>query len=402
MQEMEKVTKYKNNGLIWKLFILIFLLLIGFLIYIFFIQTDKVEGYRYVTKPIKKGDLVITVSATGNVQPVEEISVGSEVSGTIEKVFVDYNDRVKKGELLAQIDKTKYLSSYKKVKASLSVLQASLDNMNAQLYHADSIITRDKMLKKETKGILPSKSDWDKDWATYLSAKAQVASVKAQINQAKQDYISSEYDLQRTNVYSPVDGTILVRSIDPGQTVAASFQTPVLFLIAKDLTKMELQASIDEADIGKVKENQEATFSVDAYPNMIFHTKISQVRVNSAIVDGVVTFLAIMKFENKQLLLKPGMSADIDITTKNIKNAFIVPKSALIFIPIVPEEKKLFAPRKTPKLKLDPKPHLWILENGVPKKIYVQLLGSNGALSAIASDEIKENQQVIITQEKNK
>lgn len=402
MQQMEKVTKYKNTGLVWKLSVLIFLLLIGFLVYIFFIQTDKVEGYTYVTQPIKKGNLAIIVSTTGNVQPVEEISVGSEVSGTIEKVFVDYNNHVKKGELLAQIDKTKYLSSYKKVKASLSVLQASLDNMKAQLYNANATISRDKTLKKETKGILPSQSDWDKDWATYLSAKAEVESVKAQINQTKQDLISSEYDLQKTNVYSPVDGTILSRNIDPGQTVAASFQTPVLFLIAKDLTKMELQASIDEADIGKVKEDQKATFSVDAYPDKLFHTKISQVRVNSTIVDGVVTFLTIMKFENRQLLLKPGMSADIDITTKNIKNTLIVPKSALIFIPIIAKEKKLFAPGKTKKLKLDPKPHVWILENNVPKKIYVQLLGSNGALSAIASDEIKENQKVIITQEKSK
>lgn len=402
MQQMEKVTKYKNTGLVWKLSVLIFLFLIGFLVYIFFIQTDKVEGYTYVTQPIKKGNLAIIVSSTGNVQPVEEISVGSEVSGTIEKVFVDYNNHVKKGELLAQIDKTKYLSSYKKVKASLSVLQASLDNMKAQLYNANATISRDKTLKKETKGILPSQSDWDKDWATYLSAKAEVESVKAQINQTKQDLISSEYDLQKTNVYSPVDGTILSRNIDPGQTVAASFQTPVLFLIAKDLTKMELQASIDEADIGKVKEDQKATFSVDAYPDKLFHTKISQVRVNSTIVDGVVTFLTIMKFENRQLLLKPGMSADIDITTKNIKNTLIVPKSALIFIPIVAKEKKLFAPGKTQKLKLDPKPHLWILENNVPKKIYVQILGSNGALSAIASDEIKENQKVIITQEKSK
>jgi len=400
MNEMDKVTHYKNSGLTWKVLLLLFISIVIFTVYkLFFEQTQRQE-YNYVTKSITKGDFVISVSATGNLKPLEEISVGSEISGTIEKVFVDYNDVVKKGELLAQIDKTKYMSSYKKTKASLSVFEASLDNAKAQLYSANATVERNKMLQQETNGMLPSKSDWDRDWAAYLSAKAQAASVTAQINQVKQDFISSEYDLKRTNIYSPFDGTILVRNIDPGQTVAASFQTPVLFKIAKDLKQMQLQASIDEADIGKIKENQPVTFSVDAYPDKEFNTTISQIRVNSQIIDGVVTFLAIMDFDNKELLLKPGMSADIDITTQTIKEALIVPKSALIFIPVKPEEKKLFASKRASELKVDPKPHLWILDNGQPKKIYVKVLGSSGSMSAIASGKIKEGQQVIISQEK--
>ena len=402
MEEMKKVTSYKKSGLTWKIFLLLFALIIAFIGYKVFIPKEQENEFTYTTKPITKEDLSLIVSATGNIQPVEQISVGSEVSGTIEKVFVDYNDVVKKGQLLAQIDKTKYESNLKKSQASLSVMQASLQNMIAQLYNANATMSRDKMLRESTNDALPSKSDWDKDWAAYLGAKAQVASAQAQINQAKQDLVSAQYDFKRTNVYSPVDGTILVRSIDPGQTVAASFQTPVLFQIAKDLTKMELQASIDEADIGKVKDGQTVSFNVDAYPEMTFNTTIKQVRVNSAVVDGVVTFLAIMDFDNSKLLLRPGMSADIDITTKTLKNALIVPKAALLYIPIKPDIKTFFSSKPAQKIEIDPKPHIWILQDKQPKKIYVKVLGSNGALSAIESDEIKENMPVIVTQEKRK
>jgi HlyD family secretion protein len=400
MQVMEKVIKYKKSGLMWRIFITIFLLILSFIAYKIFVPNAPKNEFTYVTEPLKKADLTITVSATGNIQPVEQVNVGSEVSGTIEKVFVDYNDVVKEGELLAQIDKTKYASNFKKTEAALVSANANLQNMKAGLYKAESIISRDKMLRTSTNGALPSKNDWDSDWSAYLAAQAQINSVKAQIIQAKQDLISSQYDLQKTNIYSPVNGTILARSIDPGQTVAASFQTPVLFSIAKDLTKMQLQATIDEADIAKVKENQNVTFTVDAYPHMKFETSISQVRVNSAIVDGVVTYLAIMDYNNSKLLLRPGMSADIDITTETVKNTLLVSKAALLFIPVKPQAKTFFGSKSEDKIVVDPKPHIWVLKNNVPKKIYVKLLGNSGAISAISSNELKENDPIIITQEK--
>ncbi len=402
MQEMQKVIDYKNRGLLWKFLLIVFLLVLGFIGYKIFVPQEQENDFTYVTEPIKKGNLLMSVSATGNIQPVETISVGSEASGIIKDVFVDYNDVVKKGQILARIDKTKYESAVNKTKASLAVVQASLENMEALLYAANATIKRDEMLQKSSKGTLPSKSDWDKDWSAFLVAKAQVTSAKAQINQAKQDVISAEYDLKKTNIYSPVDGTILVRSVDSGQTVTASFQTPVLFLIAKDLTKMELQASIDEADISKVQEEQNASFSVEAYPEMFFHTQINQVRVNSAIVDGVVTFLAIMDFNNSQLLLKPGMSADIDITIKTITNKFIVSKAALLYIPVKAKVKKFLFSNPDEKIKIDPKPHVWVLENNKPKKVYVKILGNSATNSAIESDELKENDAIIITQEKRK
>ena len=401
MDEMNKVTQYKKSGLIWKIFVAAFVVILGFIAYKFLVPKEEKNEFTYVSEPLKKGSLTVSVSATGNIQPVEQVNVGSEVSGTIEKVFVDYNDVVKKGQLLAQIDRTKYESSLKKAQASLASANANLQNMQAGLYKAESIISRDKMLRESTNGALPSKNDWDNDYASYMMAKAQISSAKAQIEQAEQGLISAQYDLQKTNIYSPVDGTILVKSVDAGQTVAASFQTPTLFSIAKDLTKMQLQATIDEADIAKVKKDQNVSFNVDAYPHTEFKTSISQVRVNSAIVDGVVTYLAIMDYDNSKLLLRPGMSADIDIATQTIPNTFLVSKAALLFIPVKPKPKGLFSSKAKEDVKIDPKPHIWILQNNQPKKIYVKILGNNGATSAISSAEIKEGDKVIITQEKH-
>jgi HlyD family secretion protein len=401
MKEMDKVTQYKTSGLTWKIFISLFVLLLAFIAYKVFIPKEEKNEFTYVSEPLKKGDLTVTVSATGNIQPVEQVNVGSEVSGTIEKVFVDYNDVVKKGQLLAQIDRTKYESNLKKAQASLASAEANLQNMQAGLYKAESIISRDKILREATNGALPSKNDWDNDYASYMMAKAQINSAKAQIDQAAQGLISAQYDLQKTNIYSPVDGTILVKSVDAGQTVAASFQTPTLFTIAKDLTKMQLQATIDEADIAKVKKDQNVSFYVDAYPNTDFTTSISQIRVNSAIVDGVVTYLAIMDYDNSKLLLRPGMSADIDIATQIIPNTFLVSKAALLFIPVKPKAKALFSSKVKNDVKIDPKPHVWVLQNNQPKKIYVKVLGNNGAISAIIATELKEGDKVIITQEKH-
>lgn len=398
---MQKVTAYRGGGYRRKIVWILLAALVVYGAYELFMPKEQRSLYKFISHPLKKDDLVMSVSATGNIQPTKQVDVGSEVSGTITHLYVDYNDVVKKGQLLAQIDRTKYESNLKRVEASLAVVQASLENMNAQLYKAKSTLDRDKTLRINTKGTLPSQSDWESHYAAFLSAQAQVSSVKAQIKQVKQDLISAQYDLQRTNIYSPVDGIVLVKTIDVGQTVVASFQTPILFKIAEDLTHMELQASIDEADIAKVEEGQNVLFNVDAYPELDFKTTIRQVRVNSEIVNGVVTYLAIMDFNNSKMLLKPGMSADIDITTQTIHNTFIVPKAALLFMPVKPKAKGLFAKAKEQKIKLDPKPHIWILQDGVPKKVYVKVYGSSGSRSAIEADELREGDLVIISQEKN-
>lgn len=402
MQEMHEIKTYKSTTWKYKILFILFLMVVGISTYIFFIQQSKKSNYRYITQSLNKGRLVLTVFATGYVEPLESVNVGTEVSGTIKEVYVDYNDLVKKAQPLARLDKTKYQSVVDKANASLVSAEASLENAKAQLTKEEATILRDKALRESTKGILPSQRDLDINTANYLAAKAQFSSAIAQVNQAKHTLTSANYDLEKTIVYSPIDGVILVRNVEPGQTVAASFQTPVLFTIAKDLTKMELQVSIDEADIAKIKVGQSATFSVDAYPETVFETKIKKIRVNSKLQDGVVTYTAVMDVNNEKLLLKPGMSIDADITTQIIEDSFIVPRAALIYVPVEIKEKKGFALFGSDKDKsaLDQKPHIWILENNKAKKVYIKVLGSNGSTVAVSSDELKVDDIVILAQEK--
>ena len=400
MDELQQIIHYKNNTLKKIMIVGFILLCVGIGGYFFLFDKDKEENYHYITEAATKGELMLTVATTGYIQPVESIDVGTEVSGTIENVYVDYNDVVKKGQLLAVLDKTKYQSAYDKAKASLDAANASVESAKAQLFQADKIFQRNKALYASTNGALPSANDYDRYFSDYLAAKAQVDNAIALKMQAKNSVDSAQYDLEKTYIYSPVDGIILVRSIDAGQTVAASFQTPVLFKIAKDLTKMELQASIDEADVAKIKEGQKVTFSVDAYPEKVFEASIHQVYINSEILEGVVTYLAIIDVDNSELLLRPGMSANATIVTKTVKDAYIISRSALLFIPVQPTKRTFFSAREKNNIAIDTKPHVWVLRDDEPQKVYVDVLGSNGPMSAILSNELKPNDAIIISQEK--
>ncbi|GIT98493.1 efflux RND transporter periplasmic adaptor subunit [Sulfurovum sp. TSL1] len=399
MEEMQKIINYHKDTRKWVKWAILFIGILLLSVYVFFFRESHGMKYHYVSEALKKSDLSLTVSASGYIQPLESVDVGTEVSGTIQEVYVDYNDQVVKGDLLARLDTTKYQSAYDRAKAALQMSKAALESAQAQYYQAETTIQRYQKLKISSEGTLPTQSDWDREWANYLLSKAQIANAQAQIAQATHALKAAEYDLERTKIYSPINGTILVRNVDPGQTVAATFQTPVLFSIAKDLSKMELQISIDEADIGKIKAGQKASFSVDAYPDTTFDATIRQVRINSEVLESVVTYKAIMEVDNKKLLLKPGMSVDADIVTKMLKDVFVVKRSALLFIPVKPQSQSFFGGERNEKIEVDPKPHVWILEEGVPKKVYVKVLGNNGPLSAIESSDLKEGQKVIINQE---
>lgn len=399
MEEMQKIINYHKDTRKWVKWAILFIGIVLLSVYFFFFRDTQGMKYHYVSEALKKSDLSLTVSASGYIQPLESVDVGTEVSGTIEEVYVDYNDQVTKGDLLARLDTTKYQSAYDRAKAALQMSKAVLESAQAQYYQAETTVERYQKLKISSKGTLPTQSDWDREWANYLLSKAQIANAQAQIAQATHALKAAEYDLERTKIYSPINGTILVRNVDPGQTVAATFQTPVLFSIAKDLSKMELQISIDEADIGKIKAGQKASFSVDAYPDTTFNATIRQVRINSEVLESVVTYKAIMEVDNKELLLKPGMSVDADIVTKMLKDVFVVKRSALLFIPVKPQSQSFFGGERNEKIEVDPKSHVWILEEGTPKKVYVKVLGNNGPLSAIESSDLKEGQKVIINQE---
>ena len=257
-----------------------------------------------------------TVTATGTIQPVDTVAVGTQVSGTIKSVFVDFNSPVKKGQLLAQLDKSVLLAQQDQFEANLSQATANLvfqsRNYNRQqdLHNAGAV----------------SKADLENALYLYENAQANVASIKAQLASAKRN-------LSYADIYSPIDGTVLSRSVSEGQTVAASLSTPTLFSIAKDLTKMQVQASVDEADIGHVKQGQRVEFTVDAFPGDTFSGTVKEIRLKPSVSSNVVTYTTIVDAPNAAQKLKPGMTASITVYTKEINNILLLSAQALSFQP---------------------------------------------------------------------
>jgi len=258
-----------------------------------------------------------SVTATGTVQPVDTVSVGTQVSGTIKNIYADFNSKVKKGELIAQLDKSLLLASVDQYKANLQMAKN-------QAVYEKSTYDRQNLLY-QTGAI--SKADYETALYNYNSAQASVLSVQAQLDAANKN-------LTYSDIYSPVDGVVMTRNVSIGQTVAASFSTPTLFIIAKDITKMQVQGAVDEADIGNVKVGQRVTFTVDAYPDDMFPGIVSQIRLEPTVSANVVTYSTIISAQNDNMKLKPGMTANIVIYTKEDTNALLIPAKALKFQPV--------------------------------------------------------------------
>ncbi|MCJ7830403.1 MAG: efflux RND transporter periplasmic adaptor subunit, partial [Desulfobacterales bacterium] len=274
-----------------------------------------------------------TVSATGTLQPTNQVAVGSELSGIIRAVEVDYNNTVKVGQPLARLDTSKLEAQVLQAKATLETAQAKVLQARATVREASSNLERLKKVRELSKNKVGSQYDLDAAEAALERARAEEAGAKAAVAQAKAALQISQTDLSKAVIRSPINGIVLTRSVDPGQTVASSLQAPVLFTLAEDLTRMELQVDVDEADVGQVQEGQEATFTVDAYPDRTFQARITQVRYGARTVDGVVTYQTVLKVDNSGLLLRPGMTATADITVKKIENTVLVPNAALRFTP---------------------------------------------------------------------
>ncbi|HON39251.1 MAG TPA: efflux RND transporter periplasmic adaptor subunit [Deltaproteobacteria bacterium] len=288
-------------------------------------------SYRF--HEVQRGDLTITVSATGNLQPLNQVDVGSERSGIIRSVEVDYNDRVKVGQVLARLDTAMLQAEVKKAAAALESAQARVLQAQATLRQASAELDRMRQAHELTGGRVPSSRELDVAEAELERARADEAAARAQVSQARATLESNQTDLSKALILSPINGIVLSRNVEPGQTVAASLQAPVLFTLAEDLARMELHVDLDEADVGKVKPGQQATFTVDAYPDRIFAAEVVQVRYSAKAEAGVVTYETVLKVDNEDLLLRPGMTATADITVNEIKNAVLVPNSALRFIP---------------------------------------------------------------------
>ena len=300
---------------------------------------DKANSMQYKTQNARIGDLTVTVEATGTLQPTNQVEVGSELSGIVKSVEVDYNDIVKVGQILARLDTEKLKARVIQSRATLEAAQAKVLQAQATVAETLSKLERLKKLYQLSNQKVPSQDDLDAAEAALKRSRADEVSARAQVDEAKAELEANQTDLSKTIIRSPVNGLVLKRNVEPGQTVAASLQAPVLFTLAEDLTQMELDVDVDEADVGQVKEGQEATFTVDAFPDRKFPAYITKVHYAAQTVNGVVTYQAVLKVNNPDLVLRPGMTATADIIVKKIKDAVLVPNAALRFEPPAADEK---------------------------------------------------------------
>ncbi len=296
------------------------------------------SGVKYKTEEIKKGDIEAIVSTTGTVNPVTLVEVGSQVSGRISKIYVDFNSHVKKNQVVAEIDPSQLLirikqneANYESSKATLEKTKVAQENLAKQYQRALKLFEKELISFEEKESVE----------AQYLSAKTEVQASEARLMQSKSQLDSSNVDLDYSVIKSPIDGVVILRNINVGQTVAASFQSPVLFKIANDLAKMQVECSIDEADIGKVKEGQDVKFTVDAFPDEEFKGIVTQVRYSSEIIQNVVTYSTIVSVENPELKLRPGMTATVNIITGTAENVLLVPNAATRFTPPLSQEEMI-------------------------------------------------------------
>jgi HlyD family secretion protein len=372
------------------------------------------QDVQYKTAPARIGDLTLLVTATGNLEPTNQVLVGIEVSGTIKSVEVDHNDLVKAGQVLARLDTGKLEARILQSEAVLESAKARLLQALAGLREAGQVMDRLRLIRQSSAGRLPSIHDYDAAEAALKRAEADKALAEASIAEAKARLQLDRIDLEKSMVLSPIDGVVLKRSAEPGQTVAASFQSPELFTLAENLTQMDLQVNVDEADVGQVASGQSATFTVDAYPDRIFPARITQVRYGSQTSAGVVTYPTLLTIDNADLALRPGMTATADIVVKYIQDALLVPGAALRFSPARQEARaakdsggslvsKLF-PRRPPTARppsgtaLDRKDQqqVWVLRDNKPVAVAVTVGDTDGMMAEIVSGEIASGTELIV------
>jgi HlyD family secretion protein len=333
-------------------------------------------AHTYVTKPVTRGTLAVTVSATGTLAPRNQVDVGAEVSGRIEKLMVDFNDHVKKGEVLALINTDQYAAQLQQARASLAQAEATLQQTS--LTHA-----RDAELGK--RDAVPRE--------LLNTSTGDLARAVAGVNLARAQVQQDQTLLSYCTIYSPIDGVVLDRKVSAGQTVAATFSTPVLYTLASDLSQMELDVDIDEADVGLIRSGAEATFTVDAYPTRLFSARLVSIHNAPKTVQGVVTYQGVLRERNEGRLLRPGMTATAEIEAATIRNALLVPNAALRFVP--PEDVKKSAPPAPPTLNGLNGGRVWT-ENGKTLKPHdIRLGATNGRSTQVLTGDLKVGDEVV-------
>lgn len=365
---------------ILKLLILVAILAGG----VVFLGCTSEKADEYTTKKLNKGPITQKITASGIINPISTVNIGTQVSGTISEIFVDYNSQVKKGQVLAQIDPALF-------EATVAQRQAACDIAKAQLQvTANDIVYYQKHLariKKLNKSQYSADKELESAEREYGNAVAQKALQEAQIMQAEASLNSAKIDLNYARIVSPVDGIVVSKEVEVGQTVAASFQTPTLFNVAEDLTKMQIEASVIEADISKVQVGQTAEFSVDGYPDDLFYGIVTQVRNEAVAVSNVVTYIVIIEIDNRDLKLKPGMTANVEIITAEKEEVLLAPNQALRFY--MDDGNGGSAKRYDSK-------GLWIMKAGKPERINVTTGVSDDNNTEITSGTLQAGDEVIV------
>ncbi len=337
----------------------------------------------YITAKIVNGSIVQKITASGTINPISTVNIGTQVSGIIAEIYVDYNSSVKKGDMLALIDPQTFEASVDQKQAALDIARAELDVTKNDIVYYKKHLDRIKKLNN-------SKYSTDKELESaqrdYDNAVAQKALKEAQVNQAEAMLKQARIDLDYTKIVSSVDGEVISREVEVGQTVAASFNTPTLFYVAEDLTKMQIEASVVEADIAKVKEGQKVEFAVDSFPDEIFEGVVTQVRNNPITTSNVVTYEVIIGIDNKDLKIKPGMTANVEIITAEKENVLLVPNKALRFYTLDENGDVVRYKDKG----------IWLLQNGKAKRVNIVTGVSNDDVTEIVSDVVKVGDEVIL------
>ncbi len=369
----------------------------------------------YITVPIQRGDLTLTVSANGTLQPVRSVNIGSELSGTVREVLVDVNDRVQRGQVLVVLDTAKLQDQVNSARAALASAQAQVVQADASAREAQAQLARLEELARLSGGKMPSAAELDAARATLERAQAAQATARAAVEQARAALSTNETNLAKASISSPIDGVVLARNVDPGNAVAASLQAVTLLTIAQDLRRLKLDVAVDEADVGVVREGLPATFTVSAYPRRRYPATVGRVAFGATKTDNVVTYTATLDVDNQDLSLRPGMTATANIRAVERKDVLLVPNTALRFTPTEPAPpssggglaslltpKPPTAGRKTVRLDNRGGPRqIWILRDGKPQAVPVTVGISDGRLSEVSGEGLSEGLPVIIEQRSN-
>lgn len=364
---------------------------------------------QYASDPARRGDLTVTVAASGTLAPTNEVEVGSELSGIVERVLVEVNDRVMKGQVLARLDISKLQDAVVKSEANLSAAEAQVRQAQATVAEARANLGRLRQVAELSGGKVPSKLELDSAEATLQRAVANESVAHASVDQQRAVLKSDRTNLAKASIVSPIDGVVLARKVEPGQTVAASLSAPVLFKLAEDLTRMELRVKVDEADVGKVKAGQEASFGVDAWPGRRYAARITRVNYGSTTTDQVVSYETTLEVDNRDLSLRPGMTASAEIVALRLKDALLIANPALRFAPpeAAPAKKsgglvsallpRPPAPRekKAGNEKKSGTQRIWVLKDGQATPVDIVTGQTDGKRTEVTAGNLKPGDRVI-------